>query len=73
MRIPHTALQGDTLLALIESFIDREGTDYGETEASRETMIRQILAQVEQGKVVICFDPDTESCTLLPHEQAPLE
>ena len=35
--VPHTELRADVLRAVIESFVLREGTDYGERELSLET------------------------------------
>ena len=64
MDIPWQQLNSSTLLALIEEFITRDGTDYGEREASRETKIAQIQKQLEAGKIKIVFDAETESCDL---------
>ena len=69
MRIPHKKLNPLTLQSLIEEFVTRDGTDYGEHEASLETRVAMVREQLERGAVVIWFDPDTESCTLLTREQ----
>jgi len=70
MLIPYQELQADTLTALIEEFIDREGTDYGEFEASRENMIAQVHQQLSQGKVVICYDSNSETCNIVTADKA---
>ena len=70
MLIPYQKLKHDTLIALIEAFIDREGTDYGELEIHRDAMINQVLQQLRSGKVVICFDSDSESCNIITAKQA---
>ena len=51
--------------SILEEFISREGTDYGAVEYSLERKVEQLKAQLSQGDVVISFDPQTESCTLL--------
>lgn len=66
MLIPHQALQPDTLRAVIEEFITREGTDYGEQEFSLAQKVEQVLAQLQRGEVVIVYSEQYESCTLMP-------
>lgn len=63
--IPYQRLDGDTLAALIEAFILREGSDYGEHEVVMERKVEQVLLQIKSGKVVIVFDEETESVNLL--------
>ncbi|WP_126456052.1 YheU family protein [Sulfuriflexus mobilis] len=69
MLIPPDQLAPDTLQALIEEFINREGTDYGEQEVPKKTMVSQVLRQLADGSVVISYDEHSETCTLLPHWQ----
>jgi uncharacterized protein YheU (UPF0270 family) len=71
MRIPHTALAPDTLRNLIEEFVTREGTDYGEREYSLDDKVRQVERQLAQGRVVIVYDPQSQSCHILPQDQVP--
>lgn len=73
MLIPYQDLQKSTLTALIEEFIDREGTDYGEFDVSRETMVTQVHQQLSDGRVVICYDPESETCNLVPASKAKLD
>ena len=64
MLIPHTALDPATLQSLIEDFASRDGTDYGEKELSLAEKVERIQQMLDQGKITITFDPDTESCAL---------
>ena len=59
--VPHTELAADVLRAVIESFVLREGTDYGEREISLDQKVARVLRQLERGDAQILFDPDTES------------
>ena len=68
IRIPHQELSPDTLNGLIEEFVTRNGTDV--TEAARS--IEQVRKLLEQGKAVITFDEDAESCNILLREDAQL-
>ncbi len=64
MNIPYQELDAETLRAIIEEFISREGTDYGAHEYSLEQKVQQVRNQLERGDVVLNFDPETESCDL---------
>lgn len=69
IEIPYTQLNADTLSAVVEEFILREGTDYGAQEVSLDTKKAQVRKQLEKGEVLITFDPRTENCTLLTRQQ----
>ena len=66
VRIPVEALDEETLHALVESFVNREGTDYGRVEQSFESKVGDVIQQLERGEAEIVFDPETESATILP-------
>jgi uncharacterized protein YheU (UPF0270 family) len=63
--VPHTALSPDVLRAVIESFVLREGTDYGERELSLDDKVARVLRLLEGGEVRIVFDPQTETVDIL--------
>ena len=69
IEIPFKRLDAEILSAVIEEFILREGTDYGAREVSLEDKIAQVRGQLENGDVLITFDPRTENCTLLTRQQ----
>ena len=58
-------LKPDTLRALIESFVLREGTDYGLNETSLDDKVAQVLIQLRRGEAHITYDPATESVNLV--------
>jgi uncharacterized protein YheU (UPF0270 family) len=62
--VPHTALTADVLQAVIESFVLREGTDYGEREFSLDQKVAGVIRQLERGEAQIVFDPDTDSVAI---------
>jgi len=70
MIIPHQQLSPDALRGLIEEFITREGTDYGEVEISLAQKVKQVERQLTGGEVVIVFDPATETVSLLTKHDA---
>ena len=46
---------------MVESFVLREGTDYGEREFSLEQKVAHVLRQLQEGKSQIVFDPDSQT------------
>jgi uncharacterized protein len=63
--VPADQLSDSALNSLIESFVLREGTDYGNQEISLEKKIEQVRSQIFNNKVQIAFDPETQSINLL--------
>jgi len=63
--VPYTALSAPILRAVVESFVLREGTDYGETELSLDEKVARTIAQLKRGEASIVFDPASESVTIL--------
>lgn len=63
-KIPVNKLSTETLEGVIEEFISRAGTDYGEIEASWETKFRQIKQKLECGLAVLIFDDKTETTNI---------
>ena len=61
MIIPIDALEADTLYQLAESFVLREGTDYGEEEIALEVKVQQVLAKLKTGEAVLVYSELHES------------
>jgi uncharacterized protein YheU (UPF0270 family) len=68
MIIPWQDLPAATLDNLIESFVLREGTDYGEESFSLAEKVAQVHLQLERGDVVILYSELHESVTIAPKE-----
>ena len=47
VKIPHDQLSEEALKGVIEEFVTRNGTDYGEAEIPLETKIAQVLIQLK--------------------------
>jgi uncharacterized protein len=63
--IPHTELAAELLHAVVESYVLREGTDYGEREFSLEDKVSQVITQIKRGEAEIVFDPETETVGII--------
>ncbi len=70
MIIPYQKLPQETLTALIENYITREGTDYGLQEIDSDQKVEQVKAAIVSGGVVIVFDVASESTSLLSSHEA---
>lgn len=64
--IPHHQLAPETLVALIDEFVTREGAVHGHVDVPLEVMRRQVMDQLRRGTVVIVFDEAEESVSLAP-------
>ena len=65
MDIPYEQLKEETLNALMEEFVSREGTEYGEHDIPISEKVEQVLAQLKAGKAHIVFDNETNSCNII--------
>ncbi|MCE5265180.1 MAG: YheU family protein [Deltaproteobacteria bacterium] len=63
-RIPVHKLSPEALSGVIEEFITRAGTDYGEVEALQETKFRQVKQKLQDGSAVLVFDDETETTNI---------
>lgn len=63
MIIPWQQLENDTLQSLIESYLLREGTDYGEVEYTLQEKVAHIRQQLESGEIVLQWSELHESVT----------
>ena len=62
--VPYTELAADLLDAVVESYVLREGTDYGEKEFSLEAKVAHVIGQLKRGEARIVFDPETETVSI---------
>jgi uncharacterized protein YheU (UPF0270 family) len=65
IEVPYGELSAELLNAVIESFVLREGTDYGEKEFSLEDKVARVIRQLKKGEARILFDPESESVTIV--------
>lgn len=69
IEIPAARLADELLDAIIEEFVLREGTEYGDRDVALAVKIGQVRQQIAHGQVVIVFDADSQSCNLLTRQQ----
>jgi len=65
IEVPPDAISPESLRALVEEFVTRDGTDYGSVERGLDAKVANVMRQLERGEVRIMFDPDSETTTLV--------
>jgi uncharacterized protein YheU (UPF0270 family) len=63
--VPYNELAADLLRAVVESYVLREGTDYGEREISLQDKVARVINQLERGEAQIVFDPESDSVSII--------
>lgn len=69
MIIPWNELSVETLDNLIESFVLREGTDYGIQEKTLEQKVADVKKQLKSGEAVLVWSELHESVNIMPASQ----
>lgn len=68
MQIPAERLSPIALDRLIEELVTRDGTEYGERDHTTDEKKHAVRRQLDRGEIVIVFDPESESCSLVPRD-----
>ena len=66
--IPVSKLSAEALDGVIKEFISRDGTDYGEFEASVEKKFKQVKQKLEKGLAVLIYDDEMETTNIFRHD-----
>lgn len=65
IEVPSAQLTPEALRGVVESFVLREGTDYGEREYSLDEKVDQVMRQLARGEARIMFDPEAQSIQIV--------
>ena len=68
-RIPVNKLSTEALQGVIEEYISRDGTDYGDIEVSLEIKFRQVKDKLENGSAVLIFDDETSTINIFLRDE----
>jgi uncharacterized protein YheU (UPF0270 family) len=68
--VPWKDLPPETFTNLIEEFVTRDGTDYGDQEIPTATKVEQVRNQLKREDAFVVFDEVTESVSVMGKEQA---
>jgi uncharacterized protein YheU (UPF0270 family) len=67
--VPYQELSPEALRGLIESFVLREGTEYGSRDFTLEEKLAHVHRQLERREAQIVFDPNTETIDIIPTQR----
>ena len=65
MLIPYEELQPETLAAVIEDYVTRQGAVHGHADATLEQKRDAVLRQLSSGRAVIVFDETEETVSIV--------
>jgi len=65
MIVPFDALSAEALNGLLEEFVTRDGTDYGDQEISLSAKVAQVRRMLSSGEAVILFSESTGLCNIV--------
>ncbi|SEM18881.1 YheU family protein [Halomonas daqiaonensis] len=65
IEVPYRMLPGETLDALLEAFVTRQGYDTTDTSDGMRGWVAQLKAQLERGELLIAHDLETESTEVM--------
>ena len=60
IEVPRDQLAADTLQALVEEFVTRDGTDYGENEIALSSKVNQVVNGIKKKEYVIVYHQEMD-------------
>ncbi|WP_163558032.1 YheU family protein [Halomonas sp. NO4] len=65
IEVPYRMLPGETLDALLEAFVTRQGYDTTDTGAGMRGWVAELKRQLERGELLIAHDLQTETTEVM--------
>ncbi|MFC3284433.1 YheU family protein [Litchfieldella rifensis] len=65
IEVPYRMLPGETLEALLEAFVTRQGYDTTDTGEGMRAWVGQLKRQLERGELIIAHDLQTETTEVM--------
>lgn len=69
MIIPIQELSADVLYSVAESYVLREGTDYGAEEIPMATKVAQVITKLRSGEALLLYSELYESIDIVAAEE----
>lgn len=63
--VPYDQINPATLRTMIQEFVSRDGADWGDAHGTLEEKVKQVLAQLNSGRVQVVFDLNSNSANLV--------
>ena len=65
IEVPYATLQSETLRAVVEEFVTRDTTDYGERQRSLDEKVADVMRQLQRGEVCVVYDATTGTVNIV--------
>ena len=65
IEIPYERIDPDTLVRMIEEFVTRDGSDWGDVGCTLEDKVDQVLQQLRSKKVIVVFDQTSQTANFV--------
>ena len=65
VEVPYKKLQPEILQAVIEEFVTRDKTDFGDEEISLKQKVDLVMNQLKANTAVLVFDTISETCNIV--------
>mgnify|MGYP001054887451 FL=1 len=65
VEVPYQDINPETLRNMIEEFVSRDGSDWGDAGGSMEAKIEQVLRQLREGKIFVAFDLTSQTANIV--------
>ena len=65
VEVPYNKLQLEILQAVIEEFVTRDKTDFGDEEISLQQKVDLVMNQLKANIAVLVFDTISETCNIV--------
>jgi uncharacterized protein YheU (UPF0270 family) len=64
VEVPYQDINPETLRNMIEEFVSRDGSDWGDAGGSMEAKIEQVLRQFKAKKIKVVFDLTSQTANI---------
>jgi hypothetical protein len=65
IEVPYERIDPDTLHRMIEEFVTRDGSDWGDAGCTLEDKVQQVLQQLRNKKVIVVFDHTSQTANFV--------
>jgi len=69
LEVPYDQLDPETLRRLVQEFVTRDGSDWGETGGTMENKVEQVLRQLRNKQVKLVYDLTSQTANLISCRQ----
>lgn len=66
IEVPYQQISSEALQRMVQEFVTRDGSDWGEAGCSLEDKVRQVQRQLQAGQVKVVFDLRSQTANIVP-------